>query len=197
MKIKRINGGLSIGRTWIGFQSVPGYVPRRFARRSGGSMTPGPWSEYLIPFAGSIRVSHDRTLFGWDDPANNPGSGVSDAMKVDVYPVGVLGNLLSAWGYLTGGYGRGDSVAAPPWAWRIKQVRSCLGHTQRTIVRHLRSRKWRELKNAFNGYLAEPTPFPTGISRCGSGWTKRRARRSLDRQLAAVASSPNPGVDRG
>lgn len=79
LRIKRINGGLSVGRTWIGFQRVPGYVPRRFERRSGGSRTPGPWSEYLIPFAGSIRVSHDRTVFGWDDPANGGPS-----VKVDV-----------------------------------------------------------------------------------------------------------------
>lgn len=112
-------------------------------------------------------------------------------MKVDIYPVGALGNLLSAWGHLTGRYGRGDAATPPPWLWRIEKFRECLRHLRRTVVRQVRARQWRELKNAFNGYLAEPTPFPEGVTRCGSGWTKRRARRSLDRQIA-LASPGDP-----
>jgi hypothetical protein len=69
MRVKRINGGLAVGRTWVGLRRIPGYVPRRFQRRSGGSRTPGPWSEYLIPFIGSIVVSRDRTLFGLEHPS--------------------------------------------------------------------------------------------------------------------------------
>ncbi len=115
-------------------------------------------------------------------------------MTFDTYPVGVLADLLGAWRSLTGRYGRSDSVAAPPWSWRIKQVRSCLRHSRQTVVRHVRSRQWRGLKNAFNGYLCEPTPFPAGVRRCGSGWTKRRARRSLDRHLAAAASRSGPSA---
>ncbi len=118
-------------------------------------------------------------------------------MKIDVYPVGALGDLLSAWGHLTGRYGRGDSVSAPPWSWRIKTARQCIRHLRQTFVRYVRSRKWRELRNFFNGYLCEPTPFPAGLRRCGSGWTRNRARRSLDRQLATVNSAPNAGDDAG
>jgi hypothetical protein len=68
--VQRVNGGYRFGRTWVGFQRVPGFIPRRFQRRSGGQATPGPWWEYLIPGVGSIRISRDRTLFGWDDSAN-------------------------------------------------------------------------------------------------------------------------------
>ena len=59
-----VNGGLKFGRTWVGFKRVPGYVPRRFGRRSGGQRTPGPWWEFMIPLVGSIIVNRDRTLFG-------------------------------------------------------------------------------------------------------------------------------------
>lgn len=45
----------------------------------------------------------------------------------------------------------------------------------------IRHRRWRELKNSFNGYLAEPHHWPDGMHRCGSGWTRRRAMRSLRR----------------
>lgn len=114
-------------------------------------------------------------------------------MKIDVYPVGALADLLSAWRYLTGAYGRGDSTVPPRWSWRIEQARYCLRRLRQTFARHVRSRKWRELKNTFNGYLCEPTPFPDGLRRCGSGWTKRRARRSLDRRLALMTTAPYAG----
>lgn len=45
-------------------------------------------------------------------------------------------------------------------------------------------RNWRAVKNSFNGWLAEPTPWPDGLNRCGSGWTRRRAVASLRRQCA-------------
>jgi hypothetical protein len=44
------------------------------------------------------------------------------------------------------------------------------------------------MKTFFNGYLAEPTPFPDGMHRCGSGWTRKRALRSLRR------NARRPGV---
>lgn len=47
---------------------------------------------------------------------------------------------------------------------------------------------WRAVKNYFNGYLAEPAEFPPGVSRCGSGWTKRRARRDWERRAAKVSA---------
>jgi hypothetical protein len=116
-------------------------------------------------------------------------------MKIDTYPVGALADLLGAWRYLTGKNGDGGSAEQPPWSWRIEQARYCLSRIRRTAVRHVRARQWRELKNTFNGYLCEPTPLPDGLCRCGSGWTRRRARRSLDRHLASVATGSKPPLD--
>jgi hypothetical protein len=68
-------------------------------------------------------------------------------------------------------------------------------HDQRqTIIRHVRAKNWRALKNVFNGYLAEPYEFPPGDyrRRCGTGWTKRRALRSLERRLPSVEGRPLP-----
>lgn len=183
MKIRRINGGLSVGRTWVGFQRVPGHVPRRFGRRSGGTRTPGPWSECDIPFFGSIRVSHDRTLFGWDDPASSPGSGLAGAMRVDIYPVGWLAVLLRLRRAYAAGFPAEHRQEARTHA------RGAVRYQLRRNVEQIRAGKWRGLKNTLSGYLAEPTPFPAGVRRCGSGWTKRRAGRSLDRQLADAVTS--------
>lgn len=64
-------------------------------------------------------------------------------------------------------------------------------HARRRAVRNLAywvRRSWRR-RSYWNGHLAEPTPFPEPLHRCGTGWTRRRALRSLER-LAASA-----GVD--
>lgn len=68
--MRRINGGLKIGRTWIGYRPpIRGrYAPRRIKLRSGGSRTPGPWWELVIPHLGSVIFNRDRTIFGFDDP---------------------------------------------------------------------------------------------------------------------------------
>jgi hypothetical protein len=60
-----------------------------------------------------------------------------------------------------------------------------MSYIPKTVVRHIRARNWRALKNTFNGYLAEPDEFPPGDyrRRCGTGWTRRRAMRSLYRRL--------------
>jgi hypothetical protein len=94
--------------------------------------------------------------------------------RIDVYPVGWLAILQrSRRAYLR----RGAPAEARTYAraqikWEIKRN-----------VHHIRDRNWRALKNTFNGYMAEPTPWPDGIglTRCGSGWTKARALRSLRR----------------
>lgn len=106
-------------------------------------------------------------------------------MKIDIYPVGWLSVLL--------GLRRAFNPTVPypaPAKVRIHALRA-VRYELRTNIRQVKHGKWRALKNTFNGYLAEPTPFPAGVRRCGSGWTKRRARRSLDRQLATVATSPS------
>jgi hypothetical protein len=79
-------------------------------------------------------------------------------------------------------------VGQPTWSWRIERARISLWHIWRTVARQTRRRQWRDLKNTFNGYLAEPREFPPGDyrRRCGTGWTKARALRSLERRLPKV-----------
>ena len=43
--------------------------------------------------------------------------------------------------------------------------------------------EWRPFKSYFNGYLAEPDIFPGKLTRCGSGWTRKRALRDLQRRV--------------
>ena len=103
-------------------------------------------------------------------------------MNVDVYPVGWLAALLGLWRTWTTTPGRwtADQIAA---ARRHAWVR-LQGEAQLSI-RLAGKREWRPLRNLFNGYLAEPDEFPAGDyrRRCGTGWTKRRALRSLHRRL--------------
>lgn len=80
-------------------------------------------------------------------------------MNIDVYPVGILRDVQHA------GVPHGLKV----WA---RYVRA-LG----------RQRNWWAIKNTFNGYLAEPAPWPPRLQRCGTGWTKRRALLDLQRKM--------------
>lgn len=90
---------------------------------------------------------------------------------VDVYPVGALSDLLAAWRALT--------VLHRP---RLASYH--LNVARRHAWRHIRSREWHELRQTFNGYLAEPNPWPgPELRRCGRGWTPSRARRNLDRRM--------------
>lgn len=86
---------------------------------------------------------------------------------VEVYPVGWLSVLRRAYRCFREGW----------WVegWRVLRYEMLM--TRRWIL----ARNWRAIKNEFNGYLAEPTPFPEHMQRCGSGWTKKRALRSLRR----------------
>ncbi len=121
-------------------------------------------------------------------------------MKIDVYPVGVLADLKRAWRALTLPTGRFPAALSSPVtpSWRLSQARYMLRHSWRTVVRQVKARKWRDLKNAFNGYLAEPDVFPPGNyrRRCGTGWTQRRALRSLHRRLPSSGTgSSSSAVD--
>lgn len=60
------------------------------------------------------------------------------------------------------------------------------GRTLSYIAYQARRRNWRAIRNTFNGYLSEPTPFPDGLTRSGSGWTAERARRDLERRMRAL-----------
>ncbi len=93
-------------------------------------------------------------------------------VEVDVYPVGLLADLLRDWRQVR--------------HWR--RFREADGkptlHVRRTVrylIGRVRAGNWRAVKNTFNGYLAEPSPFPENVRRCGSGWTRKRALRSLER----------------
>ncbi len=55
-------------------------------------------------------------------------------------------------------------------------------------LRQARAGDWRAVKNYFNGYLAEPRDWPPGLTRCGSGWTRRRAARDYQQRAAPFAS---------
>ena len=85
---------------------------------------------------------------------------------VDVYPVGLLHDLhLMHCG-----------------AWTIRRTL----YELRYPIRQARAGHWQACRNYFNGYLAEPSVWPDGLARCGSGWTRHRALRSLQRHLAAA-----------
>lgn len=109
-------------------------------------------------------------------------------MKVDIYPVGWLTVLL--------GLRRAFNPRVPYPAPAKIRVHACrtVRYELRTNIRQIKHRKWRALKNTFNGYLAEPLEFPPGDyrRRCGTGWTKRRALRSLERRLPSADTETNP-----
>jgi hypothetical protein len=92
--------------------------------------------------------------------------------RISVYPVGVLSCLLQAVRALR--HGRPDLARQQV---RI-EARYLRGQTQR--------KNWRAVRQSFNGYLAEIDYPPTGLNftRCGTGWTRRRAVRSLGQRLA-------------
>lgn len=90
--------------------------------------------------------------------------------EVDIYPVGLLADL-------------GQFVHCP----NRRTARRTLRRSVTTISRYVAAGRWDELRNYLNGYLAEPNPFPAGLTRCGSGWTRGRAFRDLQRRTARAA----------
>lgn len=113
--------------------------------------------------------------------------------QVDVYRVGVLADLWRAWRVLT-------VPGATPAVVRnrrgkVRLAGSFVGHSWAYGRRQARAGNWRAVRQAFNGYLAEPDDFPPGDYRrqCGTGWTRRRAVRSLRRRLPAGTAGPWDG----
>jgi hypothetical protein len=66
-----------------------------------------------------------------------------------------------------------------PTGWRRDTIR----HALRCI------RDDAHRRSAWNGYLAEPTTDGIYWTRCGHGWTKRRATASLLRHIGEVQAS--------
>lgn len=89
---------------------------------------------------------------------------------VDIYPVGVLRDLIDAKNAArTGRWGHAR--------WAVRRA-------VQTALRNVKRRKWRELRqHLLNGYLAEPREWPLRLRRCGSGWTRARALRDLQRRV--------------
>lgn len=106
-----------------------------------------------------LRTAAERTL-------NDLAAALRD--PVDVYPVGLFADLKRL---------RNDLAIRHPAAWRRFRLALALEGNR------LRGRRWRAAWNYFNGYLAEHQRLGT---RCGHGWTRRRARRSLARHLAQL-----------
>ena len=97
--------------------------------------------------------------------------------EVDVYPVGWLSTLRRVGRAL---FTRRHVRGIRRMAWFDVRRQAAL------TLHRVRHGQWRELKNSFNGYLAEPHHWPDNWPdgkprRCGSGWTQRRALRSLQR----------------
>jgi len=89
---------------------------------------------------------------------------------IDIYAVGWLKTFRSAWRCLT----------LPELAGHRRNAWRELRRGWRYMAYQARRRNWRAVKNCFNGYLAEHRHLGT---RCGTGWTKRRALRDLHRHL--------------
>ena len=86
--------------------------------------------------------------------------------EISIYAVGLLADLR-------------DFVHSPaPLPSRLRTLRLRL----RYPIRQARARNWRAVDNYLNGYLAEPSSWPPGVTRCGTGWTRGRAYRSLIQQ---------------
>jgi hypothetical protein len=86
---------------------------------------------------------------------------------VEIYPVGLLHDL-----------------ARFVHAIDRKDAFRRLRHDFRYPLARARAREWRAFKAYFNGYLAEPRDSNTpGFRRCGTGWTRGRAYRDLQRHL--------------
>ena len=82
---------------------------------------------------------------------------------ISVYPVGMMAMLLSLRSAITH-----RSLGYFTWRWHARGF----------------ARDWRN-RNYWNGFLAEVDYPPAGLThtRCGRGWTRRRAARSLGLQL--------------
>lgn len=90
---------------------------------------------------------------------------VADLGKIDVYAVGLLHDLAAF-------------VHTPD----RKHARSMLRYRLRYPFRQAKAGNWRAVRQYFNGYMAEPSAWPEGLTRCGTGWTRGRAYRDLQRR---------------
>lgn len=100
------------------------------------------------------------------------------AARVDVHAMGVLSDLQVIGRSLDPTWParyRGP-VSLPQVArgWRRRAFRWGFQRLRSSVRR----------RNAWHGYHAEPYVMPPGVKRIGTGWTRRRALRSLNRHIA-------------
>lgn len=85
-----------------------------------------------------------------------------DDTQFDIYAVGVLHSLRR---------------------YRASGDRRRLWRDLGIVRRELRRRDWHNLRQSFNGWLAEPVDYPDGQWRyCGRGWTRKAAVRNFWRR---------------
>jgi len=96
--------------------------------------------------------------------------------ETHIYPVGVLRQIKRIATALRPRATHPRWVPISPPGWRRDTVR----HALRCI------RDDAHRRSAWNGYLAEPTGEGIYWTRCGHGWTKRRATASLLRHIGEV-----------
>lgn len=82
--------------------------------------------------------------------------------QITIYPVG----WLQAWK---------ERRLLPYWSYAKTQARKG---------------NWRAVRNGFNGYLAEVQFSSMRHTRCGHGWTRRRALADLGRHLGELNVHP-------
>ena len=97
---------------------------------------------------------------------------VANLGKIDIYAVGLLHDLA-------------QFIHTPARS----HARSMLWYRLHYPFKQARAGKWRAVRQWFNGYLAEPSEWPEGLTRCGTGWTRGRAYRDLQRRALAALGS--------
>lgn len=83
---------------------------------------------------------------------------MSEEHGIGTYPVGLLAHM------------------------KRRRIRNGIRHY---LIPQIKRRNWRAVRNYFNGYLAEWHFPPEGFihGRCGTGWTRKAALRSLGRRI--------------
>jgi hypothetical protein len=106
--------------------------------------------------------------------------------RVDLYAVGVLRELQTLGRVLNPGWMRAHPW--PRWLPRHPSADTLRGsaprwrrHTVRRLPATLRRAALRP--HGWAGWYAEPRTFPPGVTRLGTGWTRRRALADLTRRI--------------
>lgn len=93
--------------------------------------------------------------------------------EISIYAVGLLADL------------RDFTHSPEPLPKRLRTLRFRL----RYPIRQARAGNWRAVDSYLNGYLCEPAVWPSGVTRCGTGWTRGRAYLDLVRRAERAATS--------